>query len=554
VGLARRSGEVGLISSSLSLSKSAPGMRGERRIQTGVHATSDCEYKISREDEVPKIGPGSSWGKRDPPGNRGCGPSADFVVASHHGLLRYHPSNPTGDGGAIGVPGRFPRQPFGFAMKPAEPVHAAHSPSADSIGQMPGNVAVASSPERGRLSLRDTFSALRHRNYRLWFAGQTVSLFGTWTQTTAQGFLVYELTGSPAYLGYVGFAAGLPSWLFTIYGGVVADRMSRRTLLIITQSVMMLLAFTLSFLSFSGRVQPWHILVLASMLGVATAFDAPTRQAFTLEMVGREDLTNAIALNATMFNAATVVGPAFAGVTYALFGPSWCFLINGVTYLAVIAALLFMRLPPFDIRQRTQSAMQGLRDGLHYVAGNGSVKRLMATVGFYALVGVGFVTLMPVWSVDVLNGDATTNGLLLSARGVGSLIGGLTIAALGHFNVKGRLVTVGSFTMALLLLAFSFVRWLPASLLTIAFVGWGFMLVINTVNALVQVQVPDNLRGRVMGIYTMVFFGAMPLGTLLAGVTAARLGAPATLMIASIMLLGFASLMLVIWPGLRKMT
>jgi MFS family permease len=194
---------------------------------------------------------------------------------------------------------------------------------------------------RGR---SQTFAALKHRNFRLWFIGQLVSLVGTWMQATAQGFLIYQLTQSPAYLGYVGFAAGSPSLLFSLFGGVVADRMSRRTLLVITQTTMMILAFILAGLAFFNVVQPWHVIILAFLTGIATAFDAPTRQAFVLEMVTREDLTNAIALNSTMFNLATVVGPAAAGLAYALIGATGCFTLNGLSFIAVIVALLLMKL------------------------------------------------------------------------------------------------------------------------------------------------------------------------------------------------------------------
>src|SRR5437773_6836739 len=191
-----------------------------------------------------------------------------------------------------------------------------------------------------------TFASLKHRNYRLWFTGNLVSLFGTWMQATAQGYLVFQLTNSPAYLGYVGFAAGVPAWMFTLYGGVIADRMSRRTLMLITQTSMMILAFVLAGLVFAGLVRPWQIVTLAFLLGVANAFDGPARLAFVVELVDREDLTNAIALNATMFNLATATGPAMAGLTYALIGPAWCFMLNGLSFTASITALLRMKLPP----------------------------------------------------------------------------------------------------------------------------------------------------------------------------------------------------------------
>jgi MFS family permease len=406
---------------------------------------------------------------------------------------------------------------------------------------------------RIRRGLRETFISLRHPNYRLWFAGQLVSLFGTWMQITAQGFLVYELTGSPAYLGYVGFAAGMPSWLFTLYGGVVADRIPRRRLLIITQSAMMLLAFTLAYLTFSGLVQPWHIIVLAFLLGVANAFDAPARQAFTIELVGRQDLTNAIALNATMFNTAMIVGPALGGIIYGLAGAGWCFVINGISFVAVIIALALMKLNKAHAVETNGSAAGGLREGLRYVSDTATVRGLIASLGAFAFFGIGIVTLIPAWSVEVLGGTAATNGLLLSARGIGSLIAGLMIAALGRYHIKGKLLTLGSFAMAIALLAFSAARLLPFSLVAIALVGWGFMLIINTINALVQSQVPDALRGRVMGIYTLVFFGMTPIGSLVAGIAAASLGEPATVALAALLLLGVASLLWFRWPGLRRL-
>ena len=406
---------------------------------------------------------------------------------------------------------------------------------------------------RFQRGVRETFISLRHPNYRLWFAGQLVSLFGTWMQTTAQGFLVYELTGSPAYLGYVGFAAGMPSWLFTLYGGVVADRIPRRRLLMITQTAMMGLAFTLAYLTFSGRVQPWHIIGLAFLLGVANAFDAPARQAFTIELVGRQDLTNAIALNATIFNSAMIVGPALGGILYALAGAAWCFVINAVSFVAVIAALGLMRFDPTHAVEANGSAAGGLREGLSYVAHNGTVRGLIGSLGAFALLGIGIVTLVPAWSVEVLGGTAATNGLLLSARGIGSLIAGLMIAALSRYHIKGKLLTLGSFAMALALLAFSAIRLIPASLVAMAVIGWGFMLIINTINALVQGQVPDALRGRVMGIYTLVFFGTVPIGSLLAGVAAASLGEPVTVAIAALLLLALAGLLWLRWPALRRL-
>jgi MFS family permease len=417
----------------------------------------------------------------------------------------------------------------------------------------PQNTQLTPPAERQRFSLGRTFAALRYPNYRLWFAGQLVSLFGTWMQTTAQGYLVYQLTQSSAYLGYVAFAAGVPTWLFTLYAGVVADRIRKRTLLVITQASMMILAFTLSALTFLGVIQAWHIIVLACLLGIANAFDAPSRQSFTLEMVSREDLPNAIALNGTMFNAATAAGPAVAGLIYAVAGPAWCFAINGASFMAVIVALMLMRLDHVPRPRVTKSALADLREGLRYVLATDSVRMIIATIGAFSLIGMGLVALMPAWAVKVLGGNAATNGLLLSARGAGSLVGALLIATLAHRKIKGRLLSMGGFAMALFLLVFSALRWLPLSMLALAGMGWGFMMVVNSANALVQMQVPDELRGRVMGIYTLVFFGMGPIGALLSGLLAARIGEVATIALAACLILLYSCGVWFARPGIRKM-
>lgn len=403
-----------------------------------------------------------------------------------------------------------------------------------------------------RLSARDTFAALQYPNYRLWFFGQMFSLMGTWMQATAQGFLVFELTGSPQYLGYVGFAAGLPSWLFMLYGGLVADRMPRRSLLMITQAAMMLLAFSLAALTFTGRVQAWMIVVMAFLLGVANAFDAPSRLAFVNEMVDRKDMTNAIALNATMFNTATAVGPAIGGLVYAAVGPAWCFLLNGISFLAVIGALAMMHIRYTAPATARRSALKGIQEGFRYVGSQAIVRTVILNVLVVSLFGISFVTLMPAWAVDVLGGDATTNGYLQSARGIGALTGALMLASLSGVVSKGRMITVGGFVFPLMLLIFAKITLLPLSLLLLMGIGWGFMVFINSCNALVQSLVPDELRGRVMSIYTLVFFGFMPIGSLLAGVAAERVGVPNAVMLGAIIVIMFAGLVWWRVPGLRR--
>lgn len=371
-------------------------------------------------------------------------------------------------------------------------------------------------------------------------------------QRTAQGYLIFDLTRSPIFLGYVGFAYGIPSWLFMIYGGAIADRFPRRTILLIAQVAMMILAFVLAVLTFSEIVQPWHIVVLAFLLGIANAFDAPARQAFVTELVDRKDLTNAIALNSSMITTATVIGPAVAGITYAAFGPGWCFTINGLTFIAVIIALLFMKLAPFKPIARAVSIFTEIRDGLRFAARQPTIRILMINLGLLSLAGLGFVTLLPVWAVDVLGGDATTNGFLHTGRGLGALIGALLIAAIGQTYSRGKLFTIGTFVFPIFLILFSFTSILPASFLALMGVGWGFMVIVNLSNNLVQTNVTDELRGRVMGLFTFTFFGFMPIGSLINGALADQIGAPLTVQFNALILLAAATLLVFKYAYIRK--
>jgi MFS family permease len=402
------------------------------------------------------------------------------------------------------------------------------------------------------LHLQETFAALKHYNYRLWFFGQLVSLMGTWMQSTAQGYLIYQLTGSPAYLGLVGFVGGMPALLFTLFGGVIADRISRRTLMVITQTAMLILAFILAVLAFTHLVQPWHILVLAFFLGIANAFDAPARNAFVTELVSREDMTNAIALNSTMFNLATVVGPSVAGLTYAAFGPAWCFTLNGISFIAIIVALLFMRVKPIIQPAYRPSVITDLKEGLQYVFSSRLILSLIGSIGMVSIFGIGMLTLLPAWATDILHGNVTTNGLLISARGFGSMVSALMLAYMGNRKLRGKLWTLGAFFMPIMLLIFAWIRWLPLSLVMLAGVGWSFMMVMNNSNALVQSEVPDHLRGRVMSIYTLVFFGSMPLGSLFAGAFAQKFNEPLTVVLGATVLMVMAVASWFFLPGIRK--
>lgn len=402
------------------------------------------------------------------------------------------------------------------------------------------------------MHLNETFAALKHYNYRLWFMGQMVSLMGTWMQSTAQGYLIYQITRSTTYLGLVGFMAGVPTVLFSLYGGWVADRISRRRLLVITQTAMMILAFILGALDFANIVKPWHILVLAFLLGVANAFDAPARISFVLELVEREDMNNAIALNSTMYNIATVIGPSIAGLTYAAFGPAWCFMINGLSFVAVIVALLLMhiRLEPQPVR--SSNAMAEIAEGVRYVLSNPLVLSLTGAVGMVNFFGFGFLNLLPAWATDVLHGNVTTNGLLISARGFGALVSALMLASLGRQKIRGKLWMLGSLIMPVALFIFAWVGWVPLSLGILVVIGWSMMLMTNNNNSLIQTEVPDVLRGRVMGVYAMVMNGAYTMGALMTGAIAQSFGAPVTAMACAAIMFVFGVISWVYFPFIRQ--
>ena len=384
------------------------------------------------------------------------------------------------------------------------------------------------SPKR----VSETFAALHSPNYRLWFYGQMFSLVGTWMQSTAQGYLVFDLTHSAAFLGYVSIANGLPSILFTLFGGVIADRIPRRKMIVITQTSMMVLAAVLAFLTFSNFVRPWHIILLAFLLGISNAFDTPARQSFVAELVERKDMTNAIALNSTMFNIGTVVGPAIAGLVYAWLGPGWCFTINAISFIAVIIALLLMKLSAFTPPVSSgKSAVKEMMEGLRFAMADKTIRCLLINLGIIGLFGFALLNLMPAWAVDVLKGDVKTNSWLLSARGVGSLIGALMIAYIGSGGTRGKVWTLGYLLTPIFFYIFAFIRWVPASLFMLVLIGWSVMAMINTTNALIQSHVPDNLRGRVMGVYALIFMGGTPIGAFISGELADIIGSPNTVIL-----------------------
>ncbi len=373
-----------------------------------------------------------------------------------------------------------------------------------------------------------TFRALRHRNFQLFFGGQLVSLVGTWMQNVAQSWLIYRLTHSALLLGLVGFAGQAPVFLLATVGGAVADRRARRDVLVITQTASMLLAFALAGLTLLGVVRPWHVFVLAAALGTVNAFDIPTRQAFVVEMVGKEDLGNAIALNSSMFNGARVLGPALAGLLVAVVGEGWCFFGNGVSYLAVIAGLVAMRVPARVLPPRPDDALAHAAEGFRYVARTPAARAIILLLGVVAMTGIPYAVLMPIFAAEVLHGGPKALGTLMGATGAGALAGALLLASRSGVRGLGRWVHVAAtvFGVSLVLFAASRALWLSVALLVP--VGAGLIAQNASSNTLIQSMVPDELRGRVMAVYAMVFMGGAPLGALLAGACAQHVGAPWT--------------------------
>jgi MFS family permease len=398
-----------------------------------------------------------------------------------------------------------------------------------------------------------TFSALRHRNYRLWFIGQMVSLMGTWMQSVAQGWVVYELTGSKLYLGLITFAGSIPTLFLMIPAGALADRISKRTILLITQTAMMLQAVILATLALTGVLRPWHVALLAFSLGIAQSFDAPTRQALAVEMVeDRHDLMSAIAMNSLMFNVARIVGPSVGGIVLALLGPAWCFYLNAVTFLAVLVALLLMRFPSGPPRLQAEPLRAQIGTGLRYIRRHVVVRSIIALVGVSSLLGLFHTVLLPAFAVDRLQVGETGLGWLQTAIGVGSVIGALTVAALGRSRYKGLLLTAGSLLFPIAAIIFAQSLAFPLALAGLAVAGFGFVAQNASSNTLVQSIVPDALRGRVMSVYTLMFFGTTPLCSLMAGSLAEALGPAWAVTIGSGLALLFALAVAIAVPALRQ--
>ena len=423
---------------------------------------------------------------------------------------------------------------------------AEQTPSPTEVASVPHEI--TGQPRRvvvGSVTWRDTFAALKHRNFRLFFVGQLVSLIGSWVQNTAQGWLVYQLTGSKVLLGTVAAVGSLPMLLFSVWGGSVADRHSKRSVVFFTQTGMMLTAFVFAALVGSGHIQPWHILVLAGLGGVAMAFDMPARQAFMVEMTSREDLMNAVSLNSSIVNGARVIGPAVAAFLMAQVGMTWCFLLNGLSFIAVIAGLLMMRLPKFVPPAEPVSTGRHVVEGFAYVAGHRRLRILLLLFGVVGIFGWSYSVLLPAYATDLLHVGEGGYGALLSVNGLGAL----TVATYGN-RVRPRLMILGGlwlFSATLLLLAL--VRWYPLVLACMVMGGWGMLLYFATTNTLIQTSVSDAMRGRVMGIWALVFGGMMPVGGVESGLLSQAVGVPSTIAVGALVC---AAAGLVTWWLVRR--
>ncbi len=371
--------------------------------------------------------------------------------------------------------------------------------------------------------------ALRHRNYRLFFAGQGVSLIGTWLTRVAMSWLVYRLTHSALLLGVVGFASQIPTFLLAPIAGVLVDRWSRHRVLVVAQALAMLQSALLAAFALTGTITIWHVLVLGAFQGLINAFDTPARQSFVVEMVAsRDDLPSAIALNSTLVNGARLVGPTVAGVLIGAVGEGWCFALDAVSYLAVIASLLAMHVQPTAPREGKARVLVELREGLRYLGSAGTVRAVLLLLAVVSLTGIPYMVLLPIFAGDVLHGGPHTLGLLTAAGGVGAVFGALWLASRRSVRGLVRVISVSGVVFGGALVAFSLARTVWVAVPALLAAGAGMMVQMAASNTLVQTEVPDDKRGRVMSFYTMAFFGMMPLGSLFGGFLGARFGAPAT--------------------------
>ncbi len=405
------------------------------------------------------------------------------------------------------------------------------------------------------MKLPATLRALQYRNFQLFFSGQLISLIGTWMQNVAQAWLVYRLTKSSILLGSIGFAGQIPVFLMAPVGGIVADRYSRRHVVIATQTASMLLAFALAAMVLTGvftkTVEIRCIFALSALLGVVNAFDIPARQSFIVDMVGRADLMNAIALNSSMFNASRVVGPAVAGLLVAYIGEGWCFFANGVSYIAVIIGLILMDVKAHRPVVQAGSPLSNVIEGFRFVLQNPPIHAILILLGIVSLTGMPYSVLMPIFADTILHGGPKALGTLMGGTGVGALTAALLLASRRNLKGLSRWVAISATAFGAGMVVFSFSRTYWLSIVLLVPVGFSMMIEMGSSNTLIQSMVPDRLRGRVMSVYSMMFMGMAPLGSLLAGASADRLGAPWTVATGGIVCMCAAGIYWMFLPRIR---
>lgn len=367
------------------------------------------------------------------------------------------------------------------------------------------------------------FSALSYRDFRLFWFGQVISLSGTWMQSVAQGWLVYSLTKSPLYLGIVAAAAALPILFFTLIGGMIADRFPKRNILLATQALSMVPALVLGILTSMGVIKVWEVAVLAAFLGTINAVDVPTRQSFLIEMVGRGHVVNAIGLNSAAFNGARIIGPMIAGLSIEYLGLPACFFINAASFLAVIFALSKMDARG-EILAKSEGVISDFMKGIRFIRGKREIRRAMVLIAIFSIVGLPYINLLPVFAAEVFHQGAKGLGFLVGASGIGALIAALGIAVMGNIENKSRFMSIAALSFSAALFVFSLSRTFWISIVVIMVGGWGMVSYLAAANSFIQVSVPDELRGRVMSVYSFVFLGFVPVGNSIMGVAADMFG------------------------------
>ena len=395
--------------------------------------------------------------------------------------------------------------------------------------------------------------SLKYRNYRLFFIGQSISLIGTWMQVIAIGWLVYDLTNSALLLGLVGFFSQIPSFFLTPFSGVLIDRWNRHRILVATQTLSMIQAFILAFLTLTGKISIWHIVLLSLGLGLVNAFDMPARQAFVVEMVEkRSDLANAIALNSSMVNSARLIGPAVAGILVAIVGEGFCFLINGISFMSVIAVLLAMKIKKIPKNKYSNNIAKDIKEGFRYAFGFVPIRSILLFLGLISLIGMPYTVLMPIFAKDILHGGPNFLGFLMASSGIGALVGGIYLASRRTVLGLGKILTAatGIFGLSLIIFSVSKNLWLSLSMMLIS--GFGMIIHIASTNTILQTITEDDKRGRVMSFFTMAFMGMSPFGNLMAGTLANSIGASNTVLISGgICILG-TIIFLIKLPSIRK--